>query len=58
VQLLGTPSTCAQFLPHSDRYAIDQRPPAYRHFDLHDDGRLSSAVHWVEPFAAQRAIAR
>jgi Icc protein len=58
VQLFGTPSTCAQFLPHSDRYAIDKRPPAYRHFDLYDDGRLRSAVHWVEPFVAQRAIAR
>jgi Icc protein len=58
VQLLGTPSTCAQFLPHSDRYTIDRRPPAYRSFDLQDDGRLRSAVHWVEPIAAQRAIAR
>jgi Icc protein len=58
VRLLGTPSTCAQFLPHSDRYAIDNLPPAYRRFELHDDGRLHTAVHWVEPFAAQRAIAR
>lgn len=58
VQLLGTPSTCAQFLPHSDRYAIDTRPPAYRHLDLFDDGRIRSAVHWVEPFAARRVIAR
>jgi 3',5'-cyclic-AMP phosphodiesterase len=57
VKLLGTPSTCAQFLPHSDRYAIDARPPAYRQFELQNDGRLSSEVHWVEPVAVRRAVA-
>jgi hypothetical protein len=30
--LFATPSTGAQFLPHSDRYAVDSRPPAYRTF--------------------------
>ena len=48
VRLFATPSTGAQFLPHSERYAIDSRPPAYRRFDLHADGRISSAVHWVD----------
>ena len=57
VKLLGTPSTCAQFLPHSDRYAIDTRPPAYRQLELHDDGRVQSTVHWVEPLAIPRAVA-
>ena len=38
VRLFATPSTCAQFLPKSDRYAIDRRPPAYRSFQLHPDG--------------------
>ena len=27
VKLLSTPSTCAQFLPRSDSFAIDRRPP-------------------------------
>jgi len=58
VKLLGTPSTCAQFLPHSDRYAIDSRPPAYRRMELHDDGRVRSAVHWVQTVPARRALAR
>jgi len=48
VQLLATPSTGAQFLPKSERYAVDSRPPAYRSFDLHADGRIETTVHWVQ----------
>jgi Icc protein len=48
VRLLATPSTGAQFLPKSERYAVDSRPPAYRSFELHADGRIESNVHWVE----------
>jgi Icc protein len=53
VRLIATPSTCAQFLPGSDRYAIDSRPPAYRLMDLHDDGRIDSEIRWVEPMGAR-----
>jgi Icc protein len=48
VRLFATPSTGAQFLPGSDRYAVDSLPPAYRSFELHADGRIDSQVHWVE----------
>jgi 3',5'-cyclic-AMP phosphodiesterase len=48
VRLFATPSTGAQFLPKSDRYAVDTTPPAYRSFELHADGRIDSQVHWVE----------
>ncbi len=48
VSLFATPSTGAQFLPHSDRYAIDSRPPAYRRFKLHRDGSIDTEVRWVE----------
>jgi Icc protein len=48
VRLFATPSTGAQFLPKSDRYAVDSLPPAYRSFELHADGRIDSRVHWVE----------
>jgi Icc protein len=51
VKLLSTPSTCAQFLPHSDSFAIDRRPPGYRWLDLHADGRITSEVVWVEGYA-------
>jgi Icc protein len=58
VRLLGTPSTCAQFLPGSDRYALDSSPPAYRRVALHDDGRVQSEIHWVEPMVMRQAAAR
>jgi Icc protein len=57
VRLMGTPSTCAQFLPGSDRYAIDSRPPAYRLLDLHDDGRIHSEIRWVKSEGARRTAA-
>ena len=47
VRLLGTPSTCAQFLPHSDQFALDTRPPAYRRLTLHPDGTIETEVVWV-----------
>ncbi len=49
VRLLATPSTCAQFLPHSHDFAIDARPPAFRTLELHADGRILTDVHWVDP---------
>jgi Icc protein len=52
VRLLGTPSTCAQFLPHSDEFAVDPRPPAYRRLALHADGTLLTEVVWVDACAA------
>jgi len=58
VRLLGTPSTCAQFKPGSDHFAIDQRPPAYRWLELHDDGRVESAIVWVEPKATAAPLPR
>jgi 3',5'-cyclic-AMP phosphodiesterase len=58
VRLFATPSTGAQFLPMSDRYAVDSRPPAYRLFDLGSDGRIDSEVHWVESLAMRQSATR
>jgi 3',5'-cyclic-AMP phosphodiesterase len=58
VRLLGTPSTCAQFKPGSDSFAIDQRPPGYRWLELHDDGRVESAIVWVEAAAEAAPLPR
>jgi Icc protein len=58
VRLFGTPSTGAQFLPMSDRYAVDSRPPAYRRFELHADGRIDTEVRWVESLPLRQAAAR
>lgn len=47
IRLYATPSTCAQFKPRIDGFAVDDRPPAYRWFDLRADGSIDSAVEWV-----------
>lgn len=45
LRLLGTPSTCAQFLPASDNYALDPAAaPGYRWFALHPDGTFDTSV--------------
>ncbi len=54
VGLFATPSTGAQFLPASDGYALDHRPPAFRHFRLHADGRIDTRLHWVEAAPARK----
>lgn len=42
--LLATPSTCIQFLPGSETFAVDHVPPGYRWFELYSDGRFASDV--------------
>lgn len=48
VRLLATPSTCAQFQPHSEHFAVDDRPPAYRRLALRADGTIDTEVVWVD----------
>ena len=48
VRLLATPSTCAQFLPRAESFAVDRRPPAYRTLELRADGSLLTEVVWLE----------
>ena len=55
VKLFATPSTGAQFLPGSEHFAIDSRPPAYRTFSLSQDGNIATQVHWVAAPAVRRA---
>lgn len=53
VRLLSTPATCAQFLPESDDFAVDTRPPAYRILDLAPDGTVATEVVWLDRFSNQ-----
>ena len=48
VRLLGTPSTCIQFMPRAERFELDAQPPGYRWLRLHADGGIESAVRRVE----------
>jgi Icc protein len=51
VRLLATPSTCAQFMPGSNEFALDTLPPAYRTLQLRADGTLTTEVVWIEQCA-------
>lgn len=47
VRFLSTPSTCSQFLPGSEFFAIDNQAPGLRWLELHADGRIDTQVDWV-----------
>jgi Icc protein len=44
VRVLGTPSTCFQFTPKSEKFGMDHSAPGYRVFQLYADGRFESEV--------------
>jgi Icc protein len=48
IKMMSSPSTCIQFLPMSDDFAIDPIPPGYRWLELHPDGRIASGVRRIE----------
>ena len=48
MRIIATPSTCRQFLPGSDDFAVDNRPPAYRRITLLDDGSCETELIWVD----------
>lgn len=52
VALMGTPSTCFQFVPGRD-FEIDGRPPGYRWLQLYPDGAIDSRVVWLPEDAGQ-----
>ena len=47
VRILGAPATSAQFLPGSDDFAMDERPPGWRVINLDPSGQLRTAVNWL-----------
>ena len=56
VRFMATPATCAQFLPNSDEFAIDNRPPGYRVLELMPDGTIATEVVYLESYA-ERIVA-
>jgi 3',5'-cyclic-AMP phosphodiesterase len=56
VRFMATPSTCAQFLPGSEDFAIDSRPPGYRTLELMPDGSIVSEVCWLESYAQRSSL--
>lgn len=51
IRLLASPSTCIQFKPRSDDFALDDLPPGYRWLRLQDDGTIETGVSRVEGYA-------
>lgn len=58
VRLLAVPSTCAQFLPASDQFAIDPSPPGYRRLTLRADGSIDTEVLRVPQQSAASKVQR
>ena len=44
VRFFCTPSTCVQFLPRQEDFAVDQRGPGYRWLELSADGTIRTGV--------------
>ena len=47
IRIIATPSTCRQFQPGSETFAVDDNPPAYRRITLHEDGAFDTELVWV-----------
>ena len=56
VPVWGAPSTCFQFLPESDKFSLDTRPPGYRWLRLADDGSIATEVERVRDFRISPAL--
>jgi len=50
VRILGTPSTCMQFMPKQDDFRLDGISPGYRWLKLLQDGSIRTGVERVEGF--------
>ena len=44
IELYSTPSTCIQFKPKSDKFAVGTEMPGYRWLELYDDGSYKTEV--------------
>ena len=48
VKLFGSPSTCAQFKPNCDDFAVDTAMPGFRLLELHANGNIKTQVNRVQ----------
>ncbi len=46
----STPSTCFQFKPNSDPFAVEKAMPGYRSIEIFHDGSFKTEVHRVKNF--------
>lgn len=50
IHFMSAPSTCFQFKPGSDRFALDDRLPGYRCLVLKESGDIETSVRRIEDF--------
>lgn len=55
--LLASPSTCIQFRPGSEGFALDARAPGYRWLTLRADGHIESGVNRLDTVPAELDLA-
>lgn len=48
VQLLGSPSTCVQFVPGSEHFQLAQLGPGYRQLVLSPNGQIETQAYYVD----------
>ncbi|NLS12324.1 3',5'-cyclic-AMP phosphodiesterase [Vibrio sp. SM6] len=49
VRVLATPSTCVQFKPNSDDFALDRNAPGWRELTLQPNGVIETQVKRLQP---------
>lgn len=47
VRFITTPSTCVQFKPNSDEFALDSVAPGYRYLSLKENGEIETVVERI-----------
>jgi Icc protein len=57
IRLMSSPSTCIQFLPESEDFAVDIATPGYRWLELHADGRIETGVERLAALPGEIDIA-
>ena len=48
VRYLTSPSTCVQFKPQSDDFAVDDKAPGYRYLTLTKSGKINTQVERID----------
>lgn len=48
IRMMGTPSTCIQFVENQDQFGISTAPPGYRWLELSPDGQINSGIERAE----------
>ncbi len=58
VRLLATPSTCIQFLPGSEDFAVDRVPPGYRWLELNPAGTFDTGIERLQQIPGEIDLSR